>query len=272
MARECRAPKKSDKKATYKSNVVTLGQAGPVEVLSATKDNRLLSIAGYIDKYRVVFSLDSGATASIISARVVRQYGLRTLSSDARIKIADNSVINVIGVTEELSVNIEGHTCNMSMLLMNHEDHDILLGQDWFKITGAGLFPAEGILRFPGVSLHLNADNGTGVVDTVGPQWQEEVMITEAMENVDADDIAADTDWEFEIKLNVGAGTDFDEAKVQGIKAEVLNIISPVTPRNKKDLGVCRIRAHEINTGDADPIFMFPYKKSKKRGSDYKKW
>ena len=38
---------------------------------------------------------------------------------------------------------------------MDHEDHDILLGLDWFEITGAGLYLKTKEPRFPGEKISL---------------------------------------------------------------------------------------------------------------------
>ena len=126
-------------------------------------------------------SLDTGATVSIISKRVVDENKFKILPSDTRIKTADNSVSTVLGVTEKMEVDINGHTCNMEFLIIDHEDHDVLLGLDWFNLTGAAIYPAEGILKFPSLKLKLKK-----IEDNIEEDYQK-VMVTEL---IDEDDIA----------------------------------------------------------------------------------
>ena len=113
------------------------------------------------------------------------------MPSEIKIKSANNAVTPVVGVTEALSVDIQGHTCPIIMVIMEHDDHEVLLGLDWFMVTGASLHPKFKVLRFPGVSVPLESHNEE--------QWNinefddvEEVL---ALEVADASDIEGDTDW-----------------------------------------------------------------------------
>jgi hypothetical protein len=84
-----------------------------------------------------------------------------------------------------MEVEINGHTCNMEFLIIDHEDHDVLLGLDWFNLTGAAIYPAEGILKFPSLKLNLNKLKEKDEHD----DNCEKVMVTEV---IDEDDIAED--------------------------------------------------------------------------------
>ncbi len=67
-------------------------------------------------------------------------------------------MLEIAGVTDPLVVEIKGHTCNVEMMAIDHEDHDVLLGLDWFEITGAGLYPRVKMLRFPGETIYLGVE------------------------------------------------------------------------------------------------------------------
>ena len=38
------------------------------------------------------------------------------------------------------------------------DDHDVLLGLDWFDLTGAGVFPALQLLKFPSENVYLSSN------------------------------------------------------------------------------------------------------------------
>jgi hypothetical protein len=140
-------------------------------------ETRLLTVDGMVGDVRMQLSFDSGATASIISADVVNKHGFKILSSDVKIKTADNTVKKVVGITEPLNIDIRGHSCILELLIIDHEDHDVLLGLNWFRETGAGLFPAERLLKFPGHNIYL-VDN----VEEVNRH--DEVFVTEIVDNL----------------------------------------------------------------------------------------
>ncbi|RNA17176.1 hypothetical protein BpHYR1_031183 [Brachionus plicatilis] len=90
----------------------------------------LLRINGLVDGKPVKFAIDSGCTSSIISRKTVNNFGLRILPSSSKIKTADNTISMVVGKTEKIKLDIQGHVCFMEFLIKDHEDNDGLLGLD----------------------------------------------------------------------------------------------------------------------------------------------
>jgi hypothetical protein len=148
----------------------------------------LLSTPGRINGKLLRVSLDSGATTSILSAKIAKAYKIKILPSKIKIKTADSMVVPVVGITEALKVEIHGHVCEIDFVVMNHDDHDVLLGLNWFNKTAAGLYPRTKTLHFPGQTIKL--DNIGKIEDD---EEMEEVFITEV---ADEDDIGEDV-WEF---------------------------------------------------------------------------
>jgi len=109
----------------------------------------LLSVLGYVNDIKMSLSLDSGATVSVMSSKMVTKHKLTIIPSDIQVRVANNYVSKIIGVTENVSVEVQGHVCKLSFIIMDHEDHDALLGLDWFNETGACLCPATKTLTFP---------------------------------------------------------------------------------------------------------------------------
>jgi hypothetical protein len=79
---------------------------------------------------------------------VARKHSFVINESNTKIKSATSVVENVVGITEAVKVDVQGHSCVLELYVINQEDHDLLLGLDWFVATGAQFFPGEGVLRF----------------------------------------------------------------------------------------------------------------------------
>ena len=56
-----------------------------------------------------------------------QRYGKTILPSKSKIKVADDVIRDVIGETEVLKVEVHGHVCKESFLVINLSDHDALL-------------------------------------------------------------------------------------------------------------------------------------------------
>ena len=115
---------------------------------------------GYIDGYRAEVFLDCGATISILSSKFENQHNISIRSSDINIRTANNNIIPVIEETKILPVNIHGHICDLFFVILEHDDHECLLGLDWFKATRASINPASKSLRFESETIFLS-QNGS---------------------------------------------------------------------------------------------------------------
>jgi hypothetical protein len=86
-------------------------------------------------------TLDSASSVSMMSESTVHHYKFPIHPSDIQIKSANNAVTSVVGVTDSLLIDIQGQSCQVTFIVLHHDDHEILLGLDWFKLTGASLHP-----------------------------------------------------------------------------------------------------------------------------------
>jgi len=71
-------------------------------------------------------TLDSAASVSMISENTARFYGFSVLPSDIRIKSANNAVTAVVGTSAIVTVDIQGHSCKLTLVILDHDDHEIL--------------------------------------------------------------------------------------------------------------------------------------------------
>ena len=269
-SRDCRVQKPIGKSERPQWSKSAIGGTRPYEqtltLSTAQPSDSLLRVNGTIDgRIDVQFTLDSGSTVSLMSKRIAQANGLKIMPSEIKIKSANNAVTPVVGVTEALSVDIQGHTCPIIMVIMEHDDHEVLLGLDWFMVTGASLHPKFKVLRFPGVSVPLESHNEE--------QWNinefddvEEVL---ALEVADASDIEGDTDWyidndikmEPSEKLNQNERIKFDELKKVATRSFATNYDS---------LGCCTLSKHEIRLLSRNPVYSHPYRKSGKERDNIK--
>ena len=91
-------------------------------------DYSLVVVKGLVNGIQMKIGLDSGATCSIISKKTMEKYNLEMVESSLRIKTADNVIRNVMGTLEPVTINIDGHICELDeLVVIDHEDHDVLL-------------------------------------------------------------------------------------------------------------------------------------------------
>jgi hypothetical protein len=69
---------------------------------------------------RLLCTLESAASVSMISEVTARHYGFTILPSDIRIKSANNAVTAVIGTTDMVTVDIQGHSFVRPRLVHGH--------------------------------------------------------------------------------------------------------------------------------------------------------
>ena len=91
----------------------------------ATDDASILGTNGTIGGVSMNVSFDSGATASIMSRKIVDKYEFKIIPTNIKIKTADNTKSKVDGITETLVVDICNHSCVIELIIINHDDHDV---------------------------------------------------------------------------------------------------------------------------------------------------
>ena len=89
-------------------------------------------------KIEMTCGLDSGATRSCMGCKTTLRHNIRILPSPLKYKGPDGIEKPVIGETKKLTVNVQGSSVEISFIIIDHSDHDILLGLDWFSATDEG--------------------------------------------------------------------------------------------------------------------------------------
>ena len=104
-----------------------------------------------------------------------------------QVKTADNKLTKVEGIIKGCNVVIDGVICALNFIVINHEEHDALLGMDWCQKTKVGIFPATKKLVFDNHMQKVSIDYNE----------YEVVLLTDI---VDDDEIVEILDWEFSRK------------------------------------------------------------------------
>jgi len=202
---------------------------------------KLLTIEGSVGGSKMTIGFDSGATASVISKSTANRCGIKLNPSDLKVKTASGEVLEIAGITDPLIIEIRGHTCTLELMAIDHEDHDVLLGLDWFEITGAGLYPKVKTLRFPGETIFLGVKKDVlyneieSVTDDSMIYGTEDVLVTEVTDEID---IAEESDW----SINQGI------KRIPVEKLACLRDAGDMFAKGIIDLGACSVFKHVIRT------------------------
>jgi len=225
------------------------------KVFSVSMNNqKILCVKGKIENCEMLMALDSGATASILSLNAANKFGLQIRNSDHSIRTASDEVIKVCGETDFLSVEIANRTCKLKFLVIPREEHDVLLGLDWFSLTNAGVFPGMGIIRFPGENVYVKTNEFQ--------EWDSErVEPILLAQNEDVDSLVdKEMGWNFpdtSIVPKTSLSTP-EKKKFDNLLAEYKDVFAS----SIFDLGACTLLDFRIELLDKTPIYTPPYRAS----------
>jgi RNase H-like domain found in reverse transcriptase/Reverse transcriptase (RNA-dependent DNA polymerase)/Integrase zinc binding domain/Ty3 transposon capsid-like protein/gag-polyprotein putative aspartyl protease/Zinc knuckle len=228
------------------------------EVLTAASHGlEIMHIPGFINDFKVMFYLDSGATASIIALRVVKAHGLKILPSDTQIKSANNAVDNVIGITEPLLINVHNHLCKLPFLIMDLERYDVLLGLNWFQASNAGIYPSKKLLKFEDTSILLDQHPLEESLDSI--------LIAEGD---DAPDLVPTIDWDLlQVNKSIEPQAKLDNEQMLLFK-QLSQKIKTCIASSYDELGCCNLLEHHIRTTNDVPVFVPRYRRSEVENND----
>ncbi len=96
-----------------------------INSLHTASSDQLLRVHGSVASVtNLLCTLDSASSVSMMTRDVANRYNFTILPSDIQIKSANNAVTAVVGVTEILTIDINGHTCQISFIVLEHDDHE----------------------------------------------------------------------------------------------------------------------------------------------------
>lgn len=209
-------------------------------------------VEGTIDGIKIKFALDTGATASIMSFKTAAKFKFDVLPSNIKVKSQNNHIEKVRGITKKLSVKIGEHFCVMNFLVTNTEDHQVLLGLDWFFESKACFCPSDGVLRFQNDEILVHSRLSEIYNSNLE---NDEVLISQVHDSIDDFDIE-DNIFPFDDKeISIRPASDLDKSQKDEFLKIFLNCQNIFALR-ASDLVGCNLGSHSIRTLNVPPIFV----------------
>jgi hypothetical protein len=213
----------------------------------------LLTVAGTVNGVKLILALDSGATASVMAQRVARKFGFHIDKSKVRVKVANNKVVDVVGVTRPVEIDVRGHKTVLKLYILEQDEIEVLLGLDFFYATGAGIFPKKGILRFDDLEeKHVWASNFDD---------SEYVSKSDFSTNADEEDIEGVTDWFIDAKYEMNPVEVLNNEQKKKFN-ELKKFAVTCMAKDLEDLGCCTIDPFKVKLTNPKPIYIPAYRKS----------
>lgn len=231
--------------------------------LSRNSDDTLLRVYGVLAGIPDLFcTLDCAASVSMMSLQTAQQYNFEILPSDIKIKSANNAITDVVGITKPLLIDIHGHATTVSFVILHHDDHEILLGLDWFMQTGASVHPSSHTLRFPGTVVKLISSSVSEppiYEQNEDNEFEDPVILSTT--TADEEDIETEIDWYVDNNISMSPVANLSQEQLNEFdKLKQFAIESFAT--DYSSLGCCSVSRHEIRLETRIPIHCHPYRKS----------
>ena len=153
MARECHLVEdESDSEDEHESQ-----SANMARFLLECGETGLKYVEGTLNGIKVNMTIDSGASCSIISAKVAKENNFQIRDSDVKIKVATNEKVKVIGITESICIEIKEQKCTKEMYVIELDDDEMLLGLDYLIEMEAQFCPSKDMLILKGETVCIKS-------------------------------------------------------------------------------------------------------------------
>ena len=144
MKRECRKLKEDQSDDEDDSDDKQYDNVVNLCIMGENSISDLLTIDGLVNGKSTHCIFDVGATNSVISFKAAKERNIKIDESRGeRVKMVDNEIVEARGRTEELEIEINGHSCKLSLIVLESNDYEILLGMDYCYIMGIVINPRE---------------------------------------------------------------------------------------------------------------------------------
>lgn len=131
----------------------------------------ILCVNGYVDNVSATLVLDTGASRSLLSLKFATRHNFELLNSKKEVTSVDGSSVQVLGHTRDVPVTINHSTVNLKFIVINNDDLDGILGNDWFILTKASVTPYNKQVAIPKqINLEDESDSNVelAMFETVG--------------------------------------------------------------------------------------------------------
>jgi predicted aspartyl protease len=116
--------------------------------VNKTNRSKMLHLPVEINRYVIEGPVDTGASMSVMAATVVREMGMMHLVAGSETyKTALGIVTQALGRIDEVSVGVGGVQCTMTIMVVDTDSYDVLLGLDFLMKIGAIVDVERGLIQ-----------------------------------------------------------------------------------------------------------------------------
>jgi predicted aspartyl protease len=127
--------------------------------VNKTSKSKTLHLPVEINRYVIEGLVDTRASMSVMADAVVREMGMMHLVFGSETyKIASGVVTQALGQIDEVSVGVGGVQCTMTLIVVDTDSYDVLLGLDFLMKIGAIVDVERGLIqvrRGPGTNVEV---------------------------------------------------------------------------------------------------------------------
>ena len=221
---------------------------------SRSLDNNLLNVNGNLNGIPTVFTLDTAATTCVISEKFAKANNIEILDSNIKVKVANNEIVDVIGQTPKLHIEVKSHTCELEMFVLPNTEFEVLLGLKWFIETGCSINPSLRTLQFKSENYSLDDEE-----EALG--WEGDNIFLTDIDPNETNDIDTFQDWGDNPFKGIKPECELTAQEWELIK-ELNTKIKNGFANSLKDLGKCDILPYKIRLTSDEIVNIPQYRKS----------
>lgn len=232
-----------------------------VDIHASSADGRLMTVKGVVNGINMVVGIDTGATVSIMNKQVAQRYGFDVIESEKVMKTADNLSRKVSGEIKNLTIEIENIVCTLNVVVIDHRDHDMLLGLDWFLATGVGVIPAENKLIWPQRNEKDQKDEEVVSEEYFDAESVEDNFSVFASQFSFHDDneMMSEVDWDHDRNKKFRSASALTVAENEQFE-DLLDEWHDAFAYSIQDLEESPLMTHDIVLEDEKPVYVPPYR------------
>jgi len=157
--------------------------------VNKTNKSKTLHLPVEINRCVIKRLVDTGASISVMAAAIVRELGMMHLIVGSETyKIASGVVTQALGRIDEVPMMVGGVQCTMTLMVVDTDSYDVLLGLDFLIKIGAIVDVERGLIQVrkgPGVDVEVLPLTMVNLLQRVnsGSQIQDTPSIRKRMHN-----------------------------------------------------------------------------------------
>ena len=251
------------KKENYKTKVniseveVKKDETNTTLFVNTVNIRSLPTVKGTINNNTLNLVLDTGANTSVLSERIAKKLNLKNYGA---VSVETANGLTTASLTQPLTVVVHGIVSKIKFIILPIPKEDALLGLDWFAQNKAYVDTNTNILHFPSRDIYLVEDNSIINEDI------ESFLLTQADLSIEEENLEEKTCWNFENQFSVIENLNNTKLN-QDQRTQVISFLESndsIFANSYETLGCATIGAFKINTNENNPIFIPPYRKSKR--------